>query len=179
MASYTLVLGRDLRRDGSCLGPETAVRLECAKVHANQIKTTLVVVSAPCPYYPDQKETMGQMMARCLIRKEYTTKLLVTDQFSTKGELRAFLDYVLAQPVGQIYVVSAPGHERRVRLLVCRMYGQAVAKRIRFVPVVAETWSTWERFVLEPLKCVNVFLPQSWQRRLTNTWRKVFGNSSW
>lgn len=179
MASYTLVLGRDLREEGSCLGPVTVERLAYARMHANEVKTTLVVVSIPCPYYPEQKETMGQMMNHCLRRKGYSTKLLASEEFSTAGELRAFLDFVLAQPVGPIYVVSAPGHERRVRLIVCRLYGKNVAKRIRFVPVTTEQWSWTERFILEPQKCLNVFLPRSWQTRLTQGWRKFFGNSSW
>lgn len=169
-----LVLACDLAGDGNELGRKTITRLLRAMEHHKVSGDTLAVAASFSPDFPKQREAMAVMMAEWL-RQAGCTRMVVlrAETFNTLGELVVFYEYAYSCGAYPVSVITAPYHWRRMRRLIRRDFGPDKLTVTRFVPVLLDTPTKWERFVLEPLKLLLVYLPQGWRGRVVQIARAV------
>ena len=173
--SLALVLACDLAGDGNELGLKTVARLSWALEYQRYTRVTLVVAASFAPNFPKQRESMAQMMARQLFAwgcKDVC--MLKATEFNTRGELAAFFQL---RTSGQRSIISAGYHLRRTKLLVRQMYGKEVAQSISYIVVESEKASVKEKYLLEPLKLIHVYLPAAVRGAATRLARMFFSTS--
>ncbi len=183
-AEYALVLGCDLSSDGKRLGPRTIARLEEAYSSLETGCKNIVITAGISPYHHGKKETMAEMMYNWLFLRGCPGEdviVLRAKTFNTRAELEAFFEFLrgLDNPAVSISIFSSSQHLRRTRLLVAQMYGLDVANSIEYHPVKGESINFRNRFILEPLKLVYLYLPAGWRKKLKPSLVKVFHNPSY
>ena len=155
MKSTAIVLGCDLTRDGSGIGPQTVARLVRALKHHEATGEQLVVAASWSPRHPLQNFTMATLMSQWLEKKGYLDALVLeAKRFNTRGELQAWFasDRVCSS------IISDPLHLRRTKIIVRKMKGKQFADSLSYVPT-EETAMTAKGQMLEPLKRAFLYLP--------------------
>lgn len=174
--NIALVLACDLVSNGKRLGPKTIARLRAALKYQRATGVALVVAASFAPNFPEQRESMAQMMASWLYARGCRNIcMLLAPEFNTRGELQAFFQLNTS---GQRSIISADYQLRRTKLLVRQMYGRQVAESINYIVVEADKASTKEKYLLEPLKLIHVYLPAAWREAATRMARMFF-RTSW
>ncbi len=142
-----LVLGGDLTPDGLALGPQSIIRLERGLRFASETGYQLVVAAGFSPRHRQQSVAMSVMMHAWLCAHGYRDAIVLTaKQFRTKGEVAVFM--TLPEPGA---IISDEIHLCRTCDMVVRLYGEAVAEQLLFVPT--DTVAMTKRGQrLEPLK---------------------------
>ena len=117
------------------------------------------------------------MAAKQLALWEYDNVIVLeADEFSTAGELRAFMSVATN---GVRTIVSAPWHLPRVRAIFIKLYGRAAADQIIWEPAHLDTLDTVRGWVLEGMKWLYVYFPRWLRGPAVSGYRLLFGNPSW
>lgn len=150
MRGYALVLAYDLSSDGKTVGPGTIERLKAGADYAARHNYKIITTAAKPPQ-SDDEQTMSEMMSDWLSDNNFLgSDALVAEEFNSRGEVLKFMK--LSKPCA---MVSAPWHLARLRLIVLLYFGLSKMHSIEFVPAFGTHGTLKERYILEPLKCLN------------------------
>jgi len=169
---YTLVLGRDMNKDGTNIGPFTKTLLEAAVSHQKTSGTILVVAPGFNPDFPGQTESFATMMARHLKRLGVNAvEVLQADHFSTYGELAAYRDFLEGKSPDRYEVIGYRGHLWRARVEALQVGGWKWGRGLK--PVSVPGGLTWFDYLIEPFKWVKLLLPRPLQIRAIAFWKET------
>ena len=173
---HILVLGGDLV-DAQTLGPLTQSRVQTGVAYAKAHSETLLYAAAGVySEFPDMREPMASLMAEEAQKHGVHITVIGPDQdFNTRGELRVFRDFVPAHE--KKAVISAWWHLPRVRRIIAKEWGHEESVSWEYLPAPGKLG--FRLAFLELLKWVLTFAPESVRSLLGNSYRALFGRSSW
>lgn len=136
-----LVFGCDLSRDHRgqvVLGMRTTARLQAARTRVADEDEQIVVAAGYAPNYPDT-EPMSRLMHLWLCQRGYRDAvILIAESFDTEGEVRAVAVHCKETGDQLTSVVSWQAQLPRIRKLLERHLGPAVARNLCYVPARGE-----------------------------------------
>jgi len=159
------------------LGGMTRNRIRRAVEYAKaDPEAMLCVVTGYSPDFPEMRKPMSLLMKKEIHSLGHDSLLFGPErEFNTRGELRMFMSSVPKD--AKKAVVSARWHLPRIRLLIRREWGNAVAKSITYI--ASDDPLTLRLAILELLKWVYIFIPEELRGRVLAVFKKLFGRASW
>lgn len=188
------MLGCEVEKDGSgeyVLGVRTKERLTTGFVFLKTLKNTMkkgiiVVAATRLPQFPDMEMTMASLMKEWLLEAGCTEDEIVelnAESLNTRGELKAFIQYVQDvqernNDVAWLNIASEALHLKRARTILGRMYGRQIAGSCMYLRTYPEENSLRNSF-LEFCKRIYVWCPEQWRDWVLRQFKKMDSNPSW
>ncbi len=172
---HVLVLGGDLD-DARTLGAMTRSRVHRAVAYIQE-HTAVRLYAAAGIYaaFPDMEKSMAVLMAQEAQKEGVHLEAIGPDpDFNTRGELRVFMEEVTDHSRA---VISTWWHLPRVKRIIAQHWGVQTARSFEYVPAPGDL--TPRLAFLEAIKWLLTFTPESVRSVLVNSYRALFGRSSW